>query len=256
MEIKHLSFSYGKSQILKDISLKFKDEKITTVLGANGYGKSTLFKICVRELEADIGKITLNGKDIKDMNTNEFAKKVSIVHQKNKILGDISVRKLVSFGRNPYVSFMRSMSKEDEEYIDEAIELCSLKDISNKSIHKLSGGQVQRAWIAMAIAQKTKVLFLDEPTTYLDIKYQIEILELVKSLNEKLKTTIIMVLHDINQSIEYSDEIIGIYRGKKLFQGNPKLILNEELISQVYDTALEINRIGTRIMVMNKGGRI
>lgn len=250
MEIKRLSFAYKNKKVLKDISLTFEKGQITTLMGANGSGKSTLFKLCTRQLRPRLGKITLGGEDIYSIDNKAFARQVAIVHQQNKILGDISVRDLVSYGRQPYSSFMKAPSKEDQEEIDRAIDLCGLKDIENSSIKALSGGQSQRAWIAMAIAQRTQVLFLDEPTTYLDIRYQIEILDLVKRLNQEANTTIIMVLHDINQSIEYSHRLIGLNQGSIAFEGRVKDVLNSENMTQIYGIDLEIKDIEDRKLVL------
>lgn len=250
MEIKHLSFSYGRHRVLEDLTLRFQRGKITTLLGSNGCGKTTLFKLCTRELKTRQGLIKLDGKNIKDINRKDFAKKVAIVHQQNRISGDITVGELVSYGRNPYLSFMERYSEKDHQEIDRALDLCGLKDIRNKRVLSLSGGQLQRVWIALAIAQKTEILFLDEPTTYLDIKYQIEILELIKKLNQELSTTIVMVLHDINQSIEYSHHIVGMYRGKIEFEGPPEETIEEQWISKIYDTDLEVEEFKDRKIVL------
>ena len=239
MEIKHLFFSYGKNQVIKDLSIEFEEGKITTLLGSNGCGKSTLFNLCTRNLKAKMGMISLNGKNINSIERKEFAKKVAIVRQKNHISGDIKVEELVAYGRNPYINFMARPSKKDYEKIDKAIELCGLEKIRKEKVNSLSGGQVQRVWIAMALAQDSQILFLDEPTTYLDIKYQLEILKLIKDLNRKLKKTIVMVLHDINQAIEYSDYLVGMEKGQIIFQGQDN-ILTGELISRIYQTKLRI----------------
>ena len=239
MEIKHLFFSYGKNQVIKDLSIEFEERKITTLLGSNGCGKSTLFNLCTRNLKAKMGMISLNGKNINSIERKEFAKKVAIVRQKNHISGDIKVEELVAYGRNPYINFMARPSKKDYEKIDKAIELCGLGKIRKEKVNSLSGGQVQRVWIAMALAQDSQILFLDEPTTYLDIKYQLEILKLIKDLNRKLKKTIVMVLHDINQAIEYSDYLVGMENGQIIFQGQDN-ILTGEVISRIYQTKLRI----------------
>ncbi|MDO5713607.1 MAG: ABC transporter ATP-binding protein [Tissierellia bacterium] len=252
MEIKHVNFSYGKQQVIHDLSISFPRGKITTLLGSNGCGKTTLFKLCTRELTTRRGLIKLDGKNIKDIKRKEFAKKVAIVHQQNRITGDITVRELVSYGRNPYIGFMQRYTEEDYKEVDRAIALCELEEISHKKVLSLSGGQLQRVWLALAIAQNTDILFLDEPTTYLDIKYQIEILKLVRKLNQELGTTIVMVLHDINQSLEYSDYIVGMYQGRIEFQGPPIDTIKEENISKIYDTNLIVETFKNRKIVLPK----
>ena len=187
-----------------------------------------------------MGFISLDGKNIKNIERKEFAKKVAIVRQKNQIAGDIKVEELVAYGRNPYLGFMQKPSQEDKNKINQAIEVCGLEEIRKERVNSLSGGQVQRAWIAMAIAQDSEILLLDEPTTYLDIKYQVEILKLIRNLNKNLGKTIIMVLHDINQSLEYSDTIVGMMKGKIEFQGKASQVLTEDKISKIYDTRLKI----------------
>ena len=235
MEVRDLSFAYGSNQILKDISLMIKEGKITTIMGANGCGKSTLFSLMTKNLNPNRGKVFLHGKNIKNLKLNEFARKVSIVHQYNQAADDITVERLISYGRTPYMKLMGGKSEEDEKLIDHAIEVTGLEEFRNRELSQLSGGQRQRVFIAMALAQNTKILFLDEPTTYLDIRYQLDILRLVKKLNREYRITIVMVLHEINQAIHFSDEVIGLKDGKVLVQGDPKDVITTESISELYD---------------------
>ena len=173
MEVRDLYFSYGKNKVLRGVSLKIQEGKITTILGANGCGKSTLFNLMTRNLLPRKGNIFLQGKNILNLGLKEFAKKVSIVHQYNTSSGDITVERLVSFGRTPHMKMMRGRSEEDERMIRWAMEVTGVEKYRNREVSRLSGGQRQRVWIAMALAQNTRILFLDEPTTYLDIRYQI-----------------------------------------------------------------------------------
>jgi iron complex transport system ATP-binding protein len=221
MEVKNLSFSYGSNQILSDISLTIPRGKITTIMGANGCGKSTLFSLMTKNLTPGKGKILLEEKSIKKYSLSEFARKVSIVHQHNSAAEDITIERLVSYGRTPYQKMLGGKSEEDERLIEQALQVTGLLDLRDREIGRLSGGQRQRVWIAMALAQNTELLFLDEPTTYLDIRYQLEILELVKKLNEEFDITIVMVLHDINQTIYFSDKIIGLQGGHVAIEGAP-----------------------------------
>ena len=204
MEVRDLYFAYGKNRVLKGVSLKIESGKITTIMGANGCGKSTLFYLMTRNLTPRKGNIFLHGKNILNLGLRDFAKKVSIVHQYNTSSDDITVERLVSFGRTPHMRMMQGRSEEDDRLIEWAMEVTNVAKYRNREVSRLSGGQRQRVWIAMALAQNTKILFLDEPTTYLDIRYQIEILELVKRLNRKFGITIVMVLHDINHFSAFS----------------------------------------------------
>ncbi len=252
MEIKHLSFAYEKTNILKNINLKFKRGAVTTLMGANGCGKSTLLNLMSRNLQSKTGKIYLKNKNIEDYKNKEFARELGMVHQQNRILGDITVKRLVSYGRTPYLKPLQKYSEEDLERIDFALEMTNLKGLEEKEVAKLSGGQKQRVFIAMALAQNSKILLLDEPTTYLDIKYQLDILSLVRKINKELGITIIMVLHDIMQAINYSDEVIGLQHGKIAFQGKPEEVLNNEVISNLYDTKLMMEKFKDSVVVLPK----
>ena len=253
MTVKELSFSYGKNRILNNISLKIPKGRITTILGANGCGKSTLFSLMTKNLVPDRGRIFLQRKNIGGMSLGEFAKRVSIVHQYNTAADDMTVERLVSMGRTPYHKMFSGADGDDEKLINMALEVTNLLEFKEREIGKLSGGQRQRVWIAMALAQNTKLLFLDEPTTYLDIRYQLEILELVKKLNREFGITIVMVLHEINQAIRFSDSIIGLKDGNVLAQGNPEEIITSELLEQLYGVKLGVTEIDGHKYVLTAG---
>lgn len=240
MRTENISFSYGKNQVLESVSLQIAEGKITTIMGANGCGKSTLFNLMTKNLVPSQGSIYLNGKNIKNLTLKEFARKVAIVHQYNTASDDITVERLVAYGRTPHMKMMQGQTKEDERMIQWAMEVTNILKYRDRELSKLSGGQRQRVWIAMALAQNTRTLFLDEPTTYLDIRYQIEILELVKKLNREYGITIIMVLHDINQAIYFSDQIIGLKDGQVSVSGTPQESITTESIRNLYGIELEI----------------
>ena len=250
MEVRGVNFSYGKNQILRELDLIIKEKSITTIMGANGCGKSTLFSLMTKNLEPDSGRVFIRGRNLKNISLKDFATKVAIVQQYNDAPGDITVRQLVSFGRTPHITFLGEGEKEDEEKIAWAMEVTGISEYSEREISRLSGGQKQRAWIAMALAQDTKILFLDEPTTYLDVRYQVEILELIKSLNENFGLTIIMVLHDINQALHYSDEIIGLHQGRVKVEGRPSDAINKESISILYGIDLDVMEIMGKKVVL------
>jgi len=250
MTVKDVSFSYGKNQILKGASLEIPKGKITTILGANGCGKSTLFSLMTKNLNPDKGRIFLGKKNISNLRLNEFALKAAIVHQYNTVADDMTVERLVSFGRTPHLGLMGIQGDEDEKYVEWAMEVTNITEYRNREISRLSGGQRQRVWIAMALAQDAKVLLLDEPTTYLDIRYQLQILRLIRRLNEEYGFTIIMVLHDVNQSLYYSDEIVALKAGKCIAQGSPQQILTGELIQKVYDVTLKVSDIDGKRFIL------
>lgn len=250
MEVKNVFFSYGKNEILKGASLKIEKGKVTTIMGANGCGKSTLFSLMTKNLAPGKGKILLGGKNISNLKLNEFARKVAIVHQYNTAADDITVERLVSFGRTPHLGMMGIRGEEDERYVNWAMEVTNVSQFRERELSRLSGGQRQRVWIAMALAQGTEILFLDEPTTYLDIRYQIEILELVRKLNREFGMTIVMVLHDINQSIYFSDKIIGLAGGKVIVEGEPEEVITEESIHELYGIDLKVARVDERKFVL------
>ena len=251
--VENLSFAYSKNgeDIIKDLSFSLHEGKITTLIGANGCGKSTLFNLLTKNLKPAQGKIMLRNENVAEKKLKDFAKEVAIVHQYNTAPSDITVQQLVSYGRTPYLSMgMSKDPKADEEKINWAMDITHTTKYKDKPVAELSGGQKQRVWIAMALAQDTKVLFLDEPTTYLDIRYQLQILKLIKKLNREFGITIIMVLHDINQSLYYSDEIVAMKDGKLIAQGLPEEILTEDLVHNVYGVDLRITELDGKPFVI------
>lgn len=252
MRTSNLTFSYdGGNNIIHQLDLSIQKGKITVLMGANGCGKSTLFQLMTKNLLPDEGSVLLFENDIEDMKRKEFAKHAAIVHQNNEAPADLMVRTLVGYGRTPYLNtFQTAGTKEDEDIVRWAMEVTDLWPLRNQCVSQLSGGQRQRVWIAMALAQKTGVLFLDEPTTYLDIRYQIEILRLVRRLNKEYSITIIMVLHDINQAIEYGDIFVGMKEGKVVIEGNPKEVIDSEILHELYGIRLPVMEAGDRTFVL------
>lgn len=243
-DIKNISFSIDETEIIKDLSTNIRKGEITTIIGPNGCGKSTLLQILTKMYKGNKGEILIGDTPIELIKMKDFAKMVAIVNQYNTSPEDITVRRLVGYGRIPYKNISIShMNQEDEEKINWALDITGTKELENQIITGLSGGQKQRVWIAMALAQDTDILFLDEPTTYLDIKYQKEILEIVKNLNENHKISIVMVLHDINQGIKYSHNIIAMKDGKVYCQGDAKSIITRDLIRNIYDIDVEMFKI-------------
>ena len=235
MDIKGITFSYdNKINRLDNVNGEIKKGEITTIIGPNGCGKSTLLGIMSNNYLPQQGQVILDGKKIREYKPKELAKKLAVVHQENEAPSDMTVERLTTYGRLPHRSMFSSMSDEDEEAIEWALTCTNLQEKRHATIDSLSGGEKQRVWIAMTLAQKTQFLFLDEPTTYLDIYYQYEILELIKLLNRAHGLSIVMILHDINQAIQYSDTIIVMKEGKIVLKGSPEEVISEQLITDTY----------------------
>lgn len=234
MKVKGLSFEYNQRMILNHIDITIPQHQISIILGANGCGKSTLLKNMVKILKPTSGKVVIDNQNINEIRSKKFAKMVSLMPQSPLVPDGITVKELISRGRFPYRKLMQPMSKEDYQIIDEAMELMKISDLANRYVSELSGGQRQRVWIALALVQDGDYLFLDEPTTYLDIQYQIEILDLLKEINLKKGTTIVMVLHDINLAARYGDNLIALSKGKLKADGKPEDVLTPKLIKEVY----------------------
>ena len=232
----NISFSYVRDKaFIENLNINIPKGKITTILGPNGSGKSTLLSILSTYNKPSKGDVFIGDKNLKTLKTKEIAKLIATVHQHNESPEDLDVKTLISYGRVPHHKHGSNKKDEDEKIINWAISSTNLDDIKDKKVMSLSGGQRQRAFIAMSLAQKTYILLLDEPTTYLDIFHQIEVLDLVKKLNEEYKMTIVMVLHDINQAIKYSDNIVIMKNGKIIEEGTPKSVINEKSIKTVYN---------------------
>ena len=242
IEIKNLSFKYNTTKaIFSDLNLTIKKGEITTLLGKNGCGKSTLIKLLSKNITNYTGNIFLENKELKSYSLKELSTKLSIVYQNNITPQEITVFDMVSFARLPYQNiFFYKQTKEDIEKINFALKETDLIDYKNTIVSELSGGQLQRVYIAMCLAQDTEIIILDEPTTFLDIKYQKSIMKLVKRLNQELHLTIIMVLHDINQAITYSDNIVALLDGEIIKTDKAHTLLNEELLNKIYDTEIKI----------------
>lgn len=239
-EVEQLEFAYGQQKVLDGVSFSIPEGKITTILGPNGSGKSTLFHLLTKNLKPNAGEVKLRGTNISRLKLKEFAKEVAVVHQYNTAPAGITVEKLVELGRTPYRVMCKGTSKEDETWLNWALEMTNLLELKDKCVSDLSGGQRQRVWIAMALAQNTKVLLLDEPSTYLDIYYQLETLKFIRTLNEEYGITIIMILHDINHALYYSDHIIAMKDGKVVANGKPQHAITKERLKEIYQVDLEM----------------
>lgn len=229
-----LSVSYGERLIVKNLGIEIPDKKITTIIGSNGCGKSTLLKAMTRIIPHQTGSILLDGKSITKENTKELAKKMAILPQTQETASGLTVGEVVSYGRFPYQKGFGRLTKKDMEVIDWALEVTRLSEYKYHPADALSGGQRQRVWIAMALAQETEMIFLDEPTTYLDIAHQLEILELLQSLNREQERTIVMVLHDLNQAARFADYIIAMKDGNIVKAGSCEEVISQEVLKKVF----------------------
>lgn len=229
-----LSAGYDGKTIISDIKMSIPEHKISVILGANGCGKSTLLKTFSRLVKPSGGQVVLDGKAISSIPSKQVAQIMGLLPQSPVVPEGIRVTDLVARGRFPYRQLLKSMAKADFDAVEEALSIMRITDLADCSVDELSGGQRQRVWIALALAQQTDILLLDEPTTFLDISYQIEILDLLKELNRKRNTTIVMVLHDINLSARYADHLYAIKDGKLLAEGTPREMIRPEMMQQVY----------------------
>lgn len=234
LKAQNLCSGYDGKIIVDSVNMRIPQNKISVIIGSNGCGKSTLLKTFCRLMNPSEGSVELNNKSITKMNTKEMAKIIGLLPQSSQAPEGIKVIDLIMRGRFPYRKLMSALTKDDYDAVSEAIEFMGISDLADRNIEELSGGQRQRVFIAMALAQQTDILFLDEPTTYLDIAYQIEILDLMKELNIKRKTTIVMVLHDINLSTRYADYIFAMKDGKLIKQGLPHEVITEENMKTIY----------------------
>jgi len=241
IEIKSLSVSYDGPIILNNINFSVNQSEIISIVGPNGSGKSTLLRSIAKLILPLSGNIYIDDKNLKNYSRKELALKIAFLPQYKSIPEDITVFDLVSYGRFPHqINFTSNSKHKDIEAIDRAIYLTKLEKLQSRKISTLSGGEQQRAWIALCIAQETDILLLDEPTTFLDIKCQLDVMELIRKLNQELKTTVIMTLHDLNHATHYSKRIIALKNGKIFADGHPKNLVNEEIIKSVFDLECKI----------------
>lgn len=242
IEVRDIMKQFGEQTVVHPTTLTIQKGMITSFIGPNGAGKSTLLSIISRLIGMDAGKVLIDGKEISAYKSNDLAKKISILKQSNQINIRLTVRELVSFGRFPYSQ--GRLSKEDWAYVDEAIDYMKLREIEHKHLDQLSGGQCQRAFIAMVIAQDTDYILLDEPLNNLDMKHSVEIMKLLKDLVENRGKTIVIVIHDINFASVYSDRIAALKNGRIVKEGPAEDIIQTPVLKDIYDMDIPIQQIG------------
>lgn len=245
--LENVAIGYSQKEILSTITHEFERGKISVVIGENGVGKSTLIKVMTKQMQPLAGIVRLDGEKLNAYSSNAFAKKVAYLPQNPTAPGDITVRQLCLASRFPYKSKWRGYSKEDTEIVEKMINLLGLREYIDTPIGQLSGGLKQRAWFAMILAQQTEIVILDEPTSFLDIAYQLELLELLQELNRTLNKTIIMILHDINHALRYADQIIALRRNN-----TPLITLPETITPEFFEQTLHITTLIESDKITNK----
>ncbi|KWW13008.1 MULTISPECIES: ABC transporter ATP-binding protein [Peribacillus] len=242
LRMENLETNYEKLTVFKNLNLEIKEGLVTTIIGPNGCGKSTLLKTIGRILKQKSGSVFLQGQDLHKIHTKEIAKQLSLLPQNPVAPAQLKVEELISYGRYPHRNNVNKLTKEDKETIEWAMDITKTVSFRNRQIANLSGGQRQKVWLAMALAQKTDILLLDEPTTYLDMAHQLEVLQIVEKLNKEQKITTVMVLHDINHASRFSHEIITMKEGEIIKIGPPSEIITPAILEEVF-------RIDARVMI-------
>ncbi|HCR3981675.1 TPA: iron-enterobactin ABC transporter ATP-binding protein [Kluyvera georgiana] len=229
-----LTLAYGKKTIAESLNVTIPDGHFTAIIGPNGCGKSTLLRTLSRLMTPTHGHVYLDGEEIQRYASKEVARRIGLLAQNATTPSDISVQELVARGRYPHQPLFTRWRQEDEDAVQRAMQATGIVELANQSVDTLSGGQRQRAWIAMVLAQDTAIMLLDEPTTWLDISHQIDLLELLSELNRERGFTLAAVLHDLNQACRYATHLIALREGKIVAEGAPQEIVTAELIEAVY----------------------
>jgi len=229
-----LTLGYGKKVIAGSLNVSIPDGKFTAIIGPNGCGKSTLLRTLSRLMKPMAGQVWLDGEQIEHFATKEVARRIGLLPQNASAPGDISVQELVCGGRYPHQPLFTRWREEDERAVSRAMKATGIEALASQSVDTLSGGQRQRAWIAMVLAQETSILLLDEPTTWLDISHQIDLLELLSALNKEQGYTLAAVLHDLNQACRYANHLIALREGEIIAEGDPREIVTAALIERIY----------------------
>lgn len=245
-----LTIGYGDSEpVIDGESIRVPPGEVSALIGPNGSGKSTLLKGLANQLALDGGSVVLDGREIHDLGAKELARRLGLLSQENVAPGSIDVEELVYHGRYPHRGFFDHVGEEDECAVRDAISLAGIDHLRDRDVSSLSGGQKQLVWIAMVLAQETDVLLLDEPTTFLDMHHQLEVMEIVRTLKEEREITVVVVLHDIDQAARYADHVFALKEGRIQARGTPEEVVTEELLAEVFgvDAAVEPTERGPRV---------
>ncbi|MEV1286556.1 ABC transporter ATP-binding protein [Micromonospora sp. NPDC049679] len=229
-----MRLAYERRIIAEELTVAIPDRSFTVIIGPNACGKSTLLRALSRMLKPTAGAVLLDGEDIHTLPARKVARTLGLLPQSSIAPDGISVAELVARGRYPHQGLLRQWSRDDERVVEESMAATGVADLADRPVDELSGGQRQRVWIAMALAQQTPLLMLDEPTTYLDIAHQIEILDLCAHLHEEQGRTLVVVLHDLNHAARYATHLIAMREGRVMAAGNPRDIVTADLVEQVF----------------------
>ncbi|WP_026923726.1 ATP-binding cassette domain-containing protein [Glycomyces arizonensis] len=239
MAVRNATIGYGRVAISEGLTVDLPEGEFTVIIGPNACGKSTLLKALARMLKPSAGRVLLDGRDIHSQPTRSVAKRLGLLPQSPIAPDGITVADLVARGRYPHQGLLRQWSAEDEAVVAEAMEATDIEDLASRSVDELSGGQRQRVWIAMVLAQQTPLLLLDEPTTYLDITHQLEVLDLCAKLHREGRT-LVAVLHDLNQAARYATHLIAMREGAVVAEGAPADIVTADIVEKVFDLPCRI----------------
>lgn len=234
LETSGVSLGYGGREIVSDLSVVVPTGQVSVIIGSNGCGKSTLLRGMARLLKPTRGAVLLDGKSVHSTPSKEIAKVMGLLPQSPSAPEGITVADLVGRGRYPHQGWFRQWTAEDERAVTQALIATNILDLADRPIEEMSGGQRQRVWIAMALAQQTDILLLDEPTTFLDLAHQLEVLDLLTDLNRRRKTTVVIVMHDLNLACRYADHLVAMADGQILASGPPAAVITPELMRDVF----------------------
>lgn len=255
LKLESMSIRYEDKSVIRDFSFEVLPGEVVSIIGPNGSGKSTILKGITGLIPCESGQVFIGEEELRSLSIRDVSRLLSMLSQANSSPADMTVEELVTFGRMPHKKWYKQLDDEDYRIMEWALQLTGMDRYRERLVYSLSGGEAQKAWLAMALAQCPKILLLDEPTTYLDIAHQLDVLELVKTLNRELQLTVVMVLHDLNHASTYSDKVCVVQQGNVRAYGPPQEVLTRELIREVYrvETDIEIkNNSNPRIHVLHK----
>jgi iron complex transport system ATP-binding protein len=255
LAVEGVTLGYGDRTVVDSLDLDVPPGQITGIVGANACGKSTLLRAMARLLSPRGGQVLLDGRDLHRLPTKQVARTLGLLPQSPIAPEGIVVADLVSRGRHPHQGMLARWSAEDDAAVAEALEMTGIADLADRPVDELSGGQRQRAWIAMSLAQQTDVLLLDEPTTFLDVCHQVEVLDLLTDLNRQRGTTIVMVLHDLNLAARYADRLVAVREGQVHAAGEPEAVLTAEVVQEVFgmDSRVILDPVSAKPLVLPIG---